>query len=122
MNKLLIFVFILSGLLISCKEDSINSAPVSISRIDDKISLINHTEETIYYYLIDRNTLALVLWAPSVSDDQPRLAPRGQARIALESITGYRPDSDTLVFNYWNGVMKDGTLQPGPVNQLLFAL
>ncbi|GAB4251206.1 MAG: hypothetical protein Tsb0034_30220 [Ekhidna sp.] len=104
-------------LFIRCEDEDPAFVPVTITKSGDELHMLNNTENTYYYFIADPRFLALALWAPGVGEDQPKLEPRGQERVKLETISGYSlADSDTLIFNYWEAVIQEGELVAGPVD------
>lgn len=113
----------LSLLIISgCKDDDVDFNPITVTQVDSQLNLLNNTEERLYYFIVDQNTLAVINWAPSVGENQANIAPNGQARIPLNGITGYSDESEVIVIYYWKAITVDNEPAPGPVNHVLFEL
>lgn len=121
MRKLVIILLLIVSVgVISCKEDEAFGDAITITLVDGQLNLLNNTENTLYYFLMDE--LSLAIWAPMVSESQDKLAPRGQARIKLEDVTGYSTSTNRVVLYYWQAVTVGGQQQPGTVNELFFEL
>lgn len=122
MKKLYILIALTISTLYGCKDDGVGPTPITVSQIASQLNLLNNTEERLYYFIVDQNTLAVINWAPSVGENQAKIAPYGQARIPLSEVTGYSDESEVIVIYYWKDITVDNEPAPGPVSHVLFKI
>lgn len=120
MKHLYVLLLFTSIVFISCSEDEVDPNPITVSQVGEQLNLLNNTSDTLYYFLVDQNTLAVINWAPSVNDNQENIDPNGQARIPLTEVTGYSTETEVIVVYYWRAIMENDELAPGPVDHILF--
>ena len=109
-------------MLFSCKDDNVDPNPITVTQVDSQLNLLNNTEERLYYFVVDQNTLAVINWAPSVGENQANISPNGQARIPLNEIMGHSDESEVIVIYHWKAIVIDDEPAPGPVSHVLFEL
>ena len=65
-------------------------------------TLVNRTSESIYYFAIERQTSALVDWAPCSNPTTcPRVGPNGTVTLRYADIYGYELGRDEAVVYHW---------------------
>lgn len=122
MKKFYILLTLSLLILSGCKDDDVDLTPITVTQVDSMLNLLNNTEERLYYFMVDQNTLAVINWAPSVSEDQANITSYGQARIPLSEVTGYSDESEVIVIYYWKAITVDNEPAPGPVSHVLFKI
>lgn len=108
-------------LLFGCSDNSVEGT-LSAQIQGDQLLLSNSSDDDIFYFAIDERTLAVIDWAPIVSEDSPKVESGQTLRISLTEITGYSPETEVIVVSYWNAIEVNGQLEAGPVNTLTLRL
>ena len=72
--------------------------------------------------VIERETAALILWAPSVSEDSPFIAPNGTVTITYSDIYGYDFEAEEAIYYWWNAIDNEGVLEAGEINSQVLTL
>src|SRR5205809_238554 len=65
--------------------------PLKIVAQDGALHLENASDEPVFYFVYERQSAALINWAPCVSRSCPSLEPRAQASVPYSTIGGYAP-------------------------------
>lgn len=102
------FVFILALVLIpsvaACDGGPLfNEDGFRVERaVPASLVLINNSQQRVYYFVADRDALALIDWVPCIDPQQcVGIDPGDQARVAYPAIAGYQPGSGSAVVYWW---------------------
>jgi hypothetical protein len=89
--------------------------------IPPELYLINTGTEPAYYFVVERDLLSRINWAPCVDPEYCRhVPPKGEVAVPYTSITGYSPEAKSAVVYWWNRVpTRDGAFAPGKLRSLL---
>jgi hypothetical protein len=71
----------------------------------------NRSTETIYYFAVEQDTAAKILWAPCGDPstcDYPSIASRAFLRLSYGRITGYELNDRVAIVYYWVLLAKPG--------------
>lgn len=91
--------------------DLITGLETRVEVVNDppNIAVTNEGDRTIYYFAIDQNSLALILWAPCTDPDTcDRVRPGERVDIPYETILGFSEDTEVIVVNWWHLVPRQG--------------
>ena len=113
--KYLIPVLLIGSLCISCSDGLVDfeSDEVEGSVSEGKVTVFNKLNNSIYYFLIERETAARTYWT-ATSADKNQIKARSTKRISLKDIYGYEREDEILLY-YWKG--KDSG--PGDIKHIL---
>lgn len=109
------------SLLFGCSDNSIEGT-LSAQIQGDQLVLNNSSDDDIFYFAVDERTLAVIDWAPTVSEDSPKVESGQTIQISLTDITGYATETEVIVISYWNAIEINEKLEAGPVNTLTLRL
>ncbi|HEV2148802.1 MAG TPA: hypothetical protein VGR37_15465 [Longimicrobiaceae bacterium] len=77
--------------------------PLSIEAEGGSLQLGNHTRETVYTFVVERSSAALINWAPCTDPAQcDGIAPNQRRRIPYSRITGYEPGEHEAIVYWWH--------------------
>ena len=68
------------------------------------VTVENRGADTIFHFLVEQETVAVIEWVPCVDADPgtcPQVAPGASARIPYDEIAGYSPGDSAAVFFWW---------------------
>ena len=83
--------------------------PLKLVAQDGALHLENVSDEPVFYFVYERQSAALINWAPCVSRSCPSLEPRAQASVPYSTIGGYAPGRTEAIVWWWRAV-------PGPAD------
>lgn len=115
--KKTISLIIIGLIAVRCKDDS-NAKLVSITQTSAGMEVSNRTTETLYYFAVDQNELAVILWAPGINSETSRIEPTSSETIPFGDVFGYTDETEVIVFHYWNAVTEAGEVQAGPISTI----
>jgi hypothetical protein len=70
-------------------------------RVTDKeITVENAASNELYYFVVERNTLARILWFPN-STEENRINPFKRMEFVITEIPGFHQEAKEVVFYYW---------------------
>lgn len=99
----LLFIPLLSlAFITSCSDGplEVEEDQIQSTVADGELIILNKSDQTIYYFIIDSEILPQIYWAP-VSTDENKLAGFTSKSFALNEILTGVKDSGTVVFFYW---------------------
>jgi hypothetical protein len=83
-----------------------NKTPVVAAFFEgDELIIRNGLDEPIYYFAVNQNSLALILWAPFVGPDTEVKAGKAKS-IPVTNIDGYE-DDEPVVVHYWDAEVSE---------------
>jgi hypothetical protein len=78
----------------------------TIRTTGEEVVLSNATERPTYYFIVERETAAVLDFATCVEGPRcQNVAPGGSARIPYRQIAGYRPDRKEAIVYWWRSVL-----------------
>ena len=88
------------------------------------VQLNNNSSATVYTFVVERETAAVMNWAPCTNPFLcPGLAPGKEATLPYSDIAGYTPGARQAVVYWWHLVPGDGPgLRPDSVRGVLLDL
>ncbi len=113
LNALIILLIAITFL--GCNSDDlVMEGDLELSINNDQLELKNTSKQSIYYFASDIDALALITWAPTISDEN-KVSSKSTVSIALTEVTGYSSSTEEIAVYYWGAVKKDGELVAGEV-------
>jgi len=121
MNRPLLATVLLLGAACNSPAGPLN--PLRIVAQSDTLRLENVSDEAVFYLVIERQTAALIDWAPCVRSSCPSLAPRAQTTVPYSTIGGDAPGRTEAIVWWWRAVpgAADAPV-PGPVAAIVVRL
>lgn len=91
------------GLAGGCAENAtLSDGRLSAEVADDAITIRNWSSETAYYWIVEREALATINFAPCTrSPTCPTLAPGASTSVPKSSIAFYTPEAREAVVFWW---------------------
>lgn len=119
--KKIIFILSVALLVLSCEKklsgpSSVNGVQIVVG--DESLTIINGTDEELRFFVVNQETLALILWAPYCLDSGLIIEPDGKETINYEDIYGYRIGCKVVV-HWWACHLVDGALTPGDIQSTI---
>lgn len=111
-----LFVFALFLTLFSCDNVDLSAGDLEISVTDNSLILENNSNESLYYFAVDRNALALISWAPMI-DEEFEIKSGDSVELLFDDITGSSDDTAEIVVHYWGAVKENGEKVAGEIFQ-----
>ncbi len=103
MNNKMLLGFILAFIVTaacSIFDNENDLEPISAIVEDDEFLIRNNLNEDIYYFAVNENTLAVILWVPTVTDSN-KVESETTQLLSTSDILGYSSDANHLLF-YWD--------------------
>ena len=72
------------------------------------VQLHNLSDRAVYYFIAERETLALIDWRPCVTAECPSVAPHARLAVPHERIVGFTPAAREAVVFWWHAVPAGG--------------
>lgn len=105
-----------------CKDDDASPSSFEVSVIQQALQLKNGLGSDVFYFIVERETAALINWAPSVSQGTPFVAAGRSVEIKLGDVTGYTPGDTEAIVYHWVAIEEDGALIPGDIKSIVVSL
>ena len=84
------------------------------------IVLSNRTGAPVYYFVVGRATVTVILWAPYVSEENE--IPSGRSvEIAVKDIPGGENETEVIAY-WWHARQEGGELRAGEIQYIVLAL
>lgn len=81
---------------------------------DGAVSLRNGTGAAVFYFLVERNTAAVIDWIPCLDPETCARVDDGETlRIAHEEITGWEEGESEAILYWWHLVEREPPIPPG---------
>lgn len=96
------------ALILGLPACHLTGAETQVEVVNDPpdIAITNHGHRTIYYFAIDQNSLAFVLWGPCTDPDTcDRVRPGERVEIPHQS---FSPDAEVIAVHWWHLVPRQG--------------
>ncbi|MDN5204879.1 hypothetical protein QQ008_26040 [Fulvivirgaceae bacterium BMA10] len=117
------FIFLVCLLVfLSCEKNDISPGDLEVSSHDKVLKIHNRFESEIYYFVVERNTAALINWVPRVGKNSPFVESGKTVEVNFESILGYKDDAEEAIVYYWIAIHQKGSLVPGNVHSIIVNL
>ena len=82
---------------------------VRVSVLPDALEIVNVSPHPVYYFVAERNSLALMLWAPCTDPETCEGIPAGASRVVpYGEIAGYAAGAEEAVVHHWHLVRIGG--------------
>jgi hypothetical protein len=94
--------------LLACGDSTAESAEdqFGIQTTGEEVVLSNATERPTFYFVVERQTAAVLDFATCVEGPRCKSVPPGTtARIPYRQITGYKPDRKEAIVYWWQSVL-----------------
>ena len=105
-------------LLLSCAE-SVAPTPtdlLDVNVLPDALELVNQSQSPVYYFAVEKGTLAALSWAPCTDPATCEDVGVGVHKVVPYSeITGYHAGSTEAVVYHWRLVSGNNGLQPDSI-------
>lgn len=97
-----LLVSFLSVVVIGCASNSYEPDAVPpTQRQNTTLRLDNTQNEKVYYFLVERETAAVVLWTPTVTEKTPSIEAQESVWIPYKDIVGYDDNAKEAIFFWW---------------------
>ncbi len=116
----LLMITLLAGSLAACEVLGPDQGAVSARSIGAALFLTNKTEARIYYFVVGRETAALINWAPHLGLEKS-VGRSATGRIAHEAIFRSETEQEVIVY-WWHADGEQGQRQPGPIQSFVIGL
>ena len=119
------FLAVVATLVLASCSDS--TAPRSdilrINILPDALELMNTSQKPVYAFIAERNSLALLDWAPCMDPSCESVAVGGSMVVPYEDITGYTTGAAEAVVYHWH-LVPDGAdgFRPDSIRATIIAL
>ncbi len=96
---------------------------VEVRLADAGMVATNHRPADIYFFLIERETAAVVDWMPCTEPAAcPRIAANATLTVPYDSIFGWKGDSHEVLFYWWHLVpAAGGAYRPDSIRSVVAA-
>src|SRR6266436_5779877 len=86
--------------LVGCNS---SFAPVDVVPQASALRIVNTSDAPIYYFLVERQSAALIDWAPCTNPSAcSSVAAHGDAQVPFSQIAGYEPGEREAIFYWWH--------------------
>ena len=90
----------LAAALVGCSS---SFGPVDVVTQASALRILNSSDAPIYYFIVERQSAALVDWAPCTKPSTcPSVAAHGDAEVPFSRIVGYEPGEREAIFYWWH--------------------
>lgn len=114
------YLLVLVLLLSSCALFETDTHEVEARSASSKLLISNHTTARVYYFVVGRETAALILWAPSL-DSKISIARGATAQVAHKDIYRDAQEKQVIVY-WWHARELHGEMQPDEIQALVVTL
>lgn len=120
----LLLTAILTISVLSCHDfgaDSVfnyNLAGVRVQVADSSIYLTNGTNDTIYYFTVERGTAAFISWR-ATCDTSNAVTVNNTKDIPYSKVYGYYQGSEIIIFWWHCTVRSTGGLEPNSIHAMV---
>lgn len=113
-----------AAFLVGCLEVNAPSGRILSARLlSDGIELLNHSDDELYTFAADPDTLAVIDFSPCASPETCAGIPPGEAqKIPFDGITGYSEQSRDIVVLHWFLVPDGDGFKPDTIRGMLLRL
>lgn len=108
-------LLLISIVILSCTEEDISTSQLAISTSTEHLTLKNNSDSTIYYFIIDQNSLNRIDWAPTVGKETPQIKPISKTEILITDFKNEQIQTNKYVVSYWNAMLIDNAPSAGEV-------
>lgn len=100
--KRLVYSLLILSVLSSCSGEE-EDAELGVAKFipTGSITLNNDEIEEIFYFVVERRTASLILWAPTVGDSTPSIPAESSVEVKIADILGIQEDSEEVIFYWW---------------------
>ena len=101
-TQIILFIFFVCPGIISCSKNSVEfeSKEIDVTVSKNRLVIFNKIYKPIYHFVVERETAALINWAP-ISDDKNKISPVQSVEIYLNDVLGYQ-DGMQIIIYYWS--------------------
>jgi hypothetical protein len=98
---------------LACGDSSAHSEDeFTVQTTGEEVMLSNQAEQPTFYFIVERETAALLDFEPCVKGPECRsVAPGKTVRIPYRQITGYNPDRKEAIVYWWRSVLASTGLR-----------
>ena len=116
-----LILLLLIGALPGCEVLGLDDDEVSARVIGAALLVTNNTEARIYYFIVGRETAALINWAPQLNEE--RSVARGKTAWLnrKDDVEGSKDEREAIV-HWWHAVERDGQREPGEIHAFTIRL
>lgn len=122
MRRILAFAMLIAA---ACADGTApKSDLLQIHVLPDALHIVNTSPQSVYVFVAERNTLALLDWAPcSDPTTCEGIAVGGSQLLPFAEITGYTVDATEVVVHHWHLVSNGaGGFRPDSIRATIVAL
>jgi hypothetical protein len=108
MKRLLTLAAVVATL--SCRDSTAPGTDlISISVLPDALEIVNVSHHPVYFFATERNSLALMLWAPCTDPDSCEGIPPGESKVVpYTEIAAWSAGAQEAVVHHWHLVRVGG--------------
>jgi hypothetical protein len=100
--RLLSPLVLLTGILACGDPAAVTQDQFTIHATGQEVVLTNSAPQPTFYFLVERETAALINFATCVQQPEcPSVAPGSTVRVPYSQITGYRNDRTAVIVYWW---------------------
>lgn len=102
MRYLLLILLLSLAFMTSCSDGpfEVDEDQIQSMVAHGELNILNKSDQTIYYFVVDSEVLPVIFWAPKSSDEN-RLRGFTSKSFPLNEILSGDKESGTVVFFYW---------------------
>ena len=108
-------------LISACNNDDLSATDLEVTVNDNSLTLQNNANESIYYFVVDRNALTLISWAPIV-DNEIEIKSGDSIELLFLDITGFSNDTEEFSVNFWGAAKEDGEIVPDEIFKIIVSI
>lgn len=88
--------------IISCSDNPLafKSDEIDVLVSKNKMTIINKTENPIFYFVVERETAAAINWVP-ISSSENEIIPQQNKQLNLNDVFGFKAGRQIIVY-YWS--------------------
>jgi hypothetical protein len=95
---------LLLGLGACSGSTGISEDDFAIRATGQDVVLVNSSERPVFYFLVERETAAVINFATCVEPECPHVAAGATVRVPYTAITGYQPGKREIIVHLWLSV------------------
>jgi hypothetical protein len=93
---------------------------LQITTEDEAFFISNRTDRVVRLFPVERETAAVILWAPYCLSTGLILQPGENRRIRFEEIYGYKKDCEVILY-WWSCTEIEGRMEPGTIHSTVLS-
>jgi hypothetical protein len=94
-----------AALAVACESSTaVTDGVLTVTHTVGVLHLRNGSPTPVYYFVLERETAALVDWIPLVGPESPTIPARGEVALPYSAIFGYAAGAKEALVYWWRAV------------------